>query len=158
MEQRDPLRGEYNGISHACLLGHRVAEFFQPPGMRAGTDATRVIGGRELDKGGDEEPGSVPALGSRRGQDIEERQQPGNGRRLETIEPVHDLGAAACIQTFEDGHDEGVLGGEMLVECHLGDASAGDDRVNAGGPEAGVTEEFLRGIQQLVSHGPHEKV
>ena len=56
---------------------------------------------------------------------------------------------AAC----EGGLDQRVLGAEVVVERHLGDARFGQDAVDAGGVVAVAVEQIERGVDQLVAAG-----
>jgi hypothetical protein len=62
-------------------------------------------------------------------------------------EPLAESG----VFTTEGSEDQVVLGGEVLVDGHTGDAGFGDDGVDADGVKSGGTKHALGGLEEVVA-------
>ena len=70
---------------------------------------------------------------------------------LPALDRVHELVAEAFVAPPQRGQDQIVLGSEVVVERHLGDARLGQDLVDSGGVKAARAKQGQRGVEQMLA-------
>ena len=75
----------------------------------------------------------------------------GIGSRSRPLKALREQGPSRLRLTFESGESKGLLGGEVVVECHAGDAGVFRHLVYANIGQAALIKEVRRRIDQAVA-------